>query len=125
MLVKKKSFSEVPSPLFSFLNGEEDVDDDDVEDQPFSSFWEWILFGTEEKEKDDKDQEKDGDSVRGAEVENQHVILSSEYKDESESAANNDVRRVLNEKHLKRLEELTALLLKLDGEPPTHTVGSD
>ena len=49
----KKSFKDVPSPLFTFVNGEEDADDGDVEDHPFSPFWEWILFGTEEEEKDD------------------------------------------------------------------------
>ena len=49
----KKSFKDVPSPLFTFVNGEEDADDGDVEDHPFSPFWEWILFGTEEKEEDD------------------------------------------------------------------------
>ena len=70
MLIMKKSFNEVPSPLFSFVNGEEDDDDGDVDDQPFSPFWEWILFGTEDQ--DDVD-DYGGIASRG-EGENQLAI---------------------------------------------------
>ena len=131
----KKSFRDVPSPLFTFVNGEEDADDGDVEDHPFSAFLEWILFGTEEKEDEKKDVIVTSES-EFIHMDGSESAAASVQKEELENSwqslrKNDVVRRALYEGNLQRPEELLvhrklmASLLRLDGKPAGHTVGSD
>ena len=128
MLVMKKDFSEVPSPLFTFVNGEKDDDDGDVDDQPFSPFWEWILFGTKDEDYDNVSTGYIGESGVKDESKNQPTSCKELTQSELANCWNqlneyDEVSRALKRKGFKGPEELLVhlklveLLLDMDGEP--------
>ena len=105
-----KKFSEVPPPLFSFLNGEDDEIDSETENHSFSRFWEWVLFGdvyTKEKDynekKEENDEDEEDEDVSNDENEDDYNDDDSANRGEGENQLSRKVEITVDPARLKEL----------------------